>query len=114
MVAEDTFRPPWFHRNLASEFMGLIYGAYDAKEGGFVPGGSSLHNCMNGHGPDRASYEKAVAAQLAPMKLEGTMAFMFETRAVIAPTQWAMQTPSRQLDYDQSWSGFTKAAIPKK
>ena len=85
MVAEDTFRPPWFHRNVMSEFMGLITGAYDAKEGGFAPGGASLHNQMNGHGPDRAAYEKAVAAELKPHKIEGTMAFMFESRWVIRP-----------------------------
>ena len=113
MVAEDTFRPPWFHRNVMSEFMGLIHGAYDAKEGGFAPGGASLHNQMNGHGPDRASYEKAVAATLAPHKIEDTMAFMFESRAVIRPTRWAMQTPAMQLDYDDCWAGFTKAVLPK-
>ncbi|RZM12490.1 MAG: homogentisate 1,2-dioxygenase, partial [Sphingomonas sp.] len=84
MVAEDTFRPPWFHRNVMSEFMGLIAGAYDAKEGGgFVPGGASLHNQMNGHGPDQAAYEKASTADLKPVKIEGTMAFMFETRHVV-------------------------------
>ena len=113
MVAEDTFRPPWFHRNVMSEFMGLIHGAYDAKEGGFAPGGASLHNQMNGHGPDRASYEKAVAATLAPHKIEDTMAFMFESRAVIRPTRWAMQTPAMQLDYDNCWAGFTKAVLPQ-
>ena len=113
MVAEETFRPPWFHRNVMSEFMGLIHGAYDAKEGGFAPGGASLHNQMNGHGPDRASYEKAVAATLAPHKIEDTMAFMFESRAVIRPTRWAMQTPAMQLDYDNCWAGFTKAVLPQ-
>jgi len=113
MVAEDTFRPPWFHRNVMSEFMGLIHGAYDAKEGGgFVPGGSSLHNCMNGHGPDVASYQKAVAAELAPHKIEGTMAFMFESRHVIRPTRWAVETPLHQPDYDHVWGGFPKAQLP--
>ncbi len=112
MVAEDTFRPPWFHRNVMSEFMGLIHGAYDAKEGGFAPGGVSLHNQMNGHGPDRASYEKAIAAALAPHKIENTMAFMFESRAVIRPTQWAMEAPTLQLDYDDCWADFTKAKLP--
>ena len=109
MVAEDTFRPPWFHRNIMSEFMGLIQGAYDAKEGGFSPGGASLHNCMNGHGPDVASYEKAVAAELRPAKIADTMAFMFESRSVIRPTRWALQGPALQSDYDQAWGGFTKA-----
>ena len=112
MVAEDTFRPPWFHRNVMSEFMGLIEGAYDAKEGGFAPGGASLHNQMAGHGPDRASYEKAVAADLKPMKIEGTMAFMFESRWVIRPTRWAAETPLCQLDYDDCWAGFDKAELP--
>ena len=112
MVAEDTFRPPWFHRNVMSEFMGLIHGAYDAKEGGFAPGGASLHNQMNGHGPDRASYEKAVAATLAPHKIADTMAFMFESRAVIRPTRWALETSARQLDYDDCWAGFAKARLP--
>jgi homogentisate 1,2-dioxygenase len=112
MVAEDTFRPPWFHRNVMSEFMGLIEGAYDAKAGGFAPGGASLHNRMNGHGPDLASYEKAVAADLQPHRIEATMAFMFETRDVIRPTRWAMETPLCQPDYDEAWAGFPKARLP--
>ena len=113
MVGEETFRPPWFHRNIMSEFMGLIKGQYDAKEGGFAPGGASLHNCMNGHGPDQASYEKAVLADLKPMKIENTMAFMFESRGVIRPTRWAMENPALQRDYDQVWKGFQKAHLPK-
>jgi homogentisate 1,2-dioxygenase len=112
MVAEATFRPPWFHRNVMSEFMGLIHGAYDAKEGGFAPGGASLHNQMAGHGPDRASYEKAIAADLKPMKIENSMAFMFESSWVIRPTRWASETPLMQLDYDDCWAGFTKAELP--
>ena len=112
MVAEHTFRPPWFHRNVMSEFMGLIQGAYDAKDGGFAPGGASLHNQMAGHGPDRSSYEKAVAADLKPHKIEGTMAFMFESRWVIRPTRWAAETPLCQLDYDDCWAGFAKAKLP--
>lgn len=113
MVAEDTFRPPWFHRNVMSEFMGLVTGAYDAKEGGFAPGGASLHNQMNGHGPDQASYNKAVAADLSPQKIEGTMAFMFETRFPVRPTRWAAEAPSMQLDYDEVWNGFAKARLPR-
>ncbi|MBA2934903.1 homogentisate 1,2-dioxygenase [Sphingomonas sp. CGMCC 1.13654] len=113
MVAEGTFRPPWFHRNVMSEYMGLIEGAYDAKEGGFAPGGGSLHNQMNGHGPDVASYEKAVDADLKPHKIENTMAFMFESRRVIRPTRWASETPLLQSDYDEAWSGFEKARLPR-
>ncbi|MBL0196351.1 MAG: homogentisate 1,2-dioxygenase [Myxococcales bacterium] len=112
MVAERTFRPPWFHRNVMSEFMGLVHGAYDAKVGGFVPGGSSLHNCMSGHGPDHASYERAVAAELTPHKLEETLAFMFETRWVVTPTAFASHSPTLETDYDACWSGFTKAKLP--
>ncbi|MDR6789521.1 homogentisate 1,2-dioxygenase [Sphingomonas sp. BE138] len=114
MVAEGTFRPPWFHRNVMSEFMGLIAGAYDAKEGGgFVPGGASLHNQMNGHGPDQTSYEKAVASDLKPVKIDGTMAFMFETRHVVRTTIWAQTSPTMQLDYDAVWGGFPKAVLPR-
>lgn len=113
MVAEDTFRPPWFHRNVMSEYMGLIAGAYDAKAGGFLPGGGSLHNRMSGHGPDRASHEAATTARLAPHKIEDTMAFMFESRSVIRPTRFALETPLMQLDYDDCWSGFAKAELPR-
>ena len=112
MVAEDTFRPPWFHRNVMSEFMGLIAGQYVAKEGGFAPGGASLHIQMNGHGPDQASYEKAVAADLKPVRIADTMAFMFETRFPVRPTRWAVETPTMQLDYDKVWNGFAKAKLP--
>jgi len=112
MAAEHTFRPPWFHRNVMSEYMGLIEGAYDAKEGGFAPGGASLHNQMAGHGPDRASYERAIAAELKPQKIQDTMAFMFESRWVVRPTRWATETPLCQLDYDDCWAGFDKAKLP--
>jgi homogentisate 1,2-dioxygenase len=110
MVAEHTFRPPWFHRNVMNEFMGLIHGAYDAKAGGFLPGGSSLHNCMSGHGPDVASYTQAVAAELKPHKIDNTMAFMFESRLVLSPSQFALNAPQLQADYDSCWRGFPKGA----
>jgi homogentisate 1,2-dioxygenase len=111
-VGEDTFRPPWFHRNVMSEFMGLICGAYDAKARGFVPGGASLHNQMAAHGPDRQTYETALAATLEPHKIENTMAFMFETRMAIRPTKFALDHPGRQADYDEGWAGFRKAELP--
>ncbi len=112
MVAEHTFRPPWFHRNVMSEFMGLIHGVYDAKAGGFSPGGASLHNCMSGHGPDQTTYAKAVSADLAPHKIEGTLAFMFESRWLIRPTRFALETPLLQSNYDACWDGFGKAQAP--
>ncbi|NTX55116.1 homogentisate 1,2-dioxygenase [Myxococcus sp. CA039A] len=112
MVAENTFRPPWFHRNVMSEFMGLVQGVYDAKAGGFAPGGASLHNCMSGHGPDRASYEQALRADLKPHKIQDTLAFMFESRWTIRPTRFAVETPAMQLDYDDCWAGFEKARLP--
>ena len=111
MVAEHTFRPPWFHRNVMSEFMGLVAGVYDAKAGGFAPGGGSLHNQMSGHGPDQASYGGAIQAELKPHKIEDTLAFMFESRWVIRPSDYAMETPTMQLDYDDVWAGFDKGRV---
>jgi homogentisate 1,2-dioxygenase len=109
LAAEDTFRPPWFHRNVASEFMGLIEGEYDAKSTGFRPGGASLHNCMSGHGPDAPTFEKASEIDTSvPKKVDATMAFMFETRAVICPTAHALASPQLQQDYYQCWQGFKK------
>jgi homogentisate 1,2-dioxygenase len=106
LVAEDTFRPPWFHRNVMSEFMGLIRGVYDAKAEGFVPGGVSLHNSFAAHGPDRATFERASDAELQPLKVKDTLAFMFETRLVIRPTRFAMESEALQRDYDRCWAGF--------
>ncbi|MGH6986251.1 MAG: homogentisate 1,2-dioxygenase [Caulobacteraceae bacterium] len=111
LVAEETFRPPWFHRNVMSEFMGLLEGVYDAKAAGFAPGGASLHNCLSAHGPDVATYERAISAKLAPEKLDAGLAFMFESRFVIRPTRLAMEAPWRQSDYDACWRGFPKALI---
>ena len=108
MVAEETFRPPWFHRNVMSEYMGLVYGEYDAKAEGFTPGGGSLHNCMSGHGPDAATFVKATAADLAPRKIEGSLAFMFESRYVIRPTRYALEAPQVQKDYQDCWRGLPK------
>jgi homogentisate 1,2-dioxygenase len=108
LVAENTFRPPWYHRNTMSEYMGLIYGAYDAKEEGFVPGGSSLHNQMSAHGPDLDAFEKASNAELSPQKLSGTMAFMFESRYIIRPTKFAMETSQLQHEYFEVWQRLKK------
>jgi homogentisate 1,2-dioxygenase len=109
LVMQDTFRPPWFHRNVASEFMGLIEGVYDAKASGFAPGGASLHNCMSGHGPDAASWQKATQADTTtPVALTHTMAFMFETRSIIRPTRYALESPLLQEDYARIWRDLPK------
>jgi homogentisate 1,2-dioxygenase len=115
LAAEATFRPPWFHRNVASEFMGLIHGVYDAKAEGFVPGGASLHNCMSGHGPDADTFAKASAADTSkPHRVSDTMAFMFETRWMIQPTRAAMETAQLQADYFECWQGLKKNFDPAK
>ena len=107
-VAEDTFRPPWFHRNVMSELMGLVRGAYDAKAEGFLPGGVSIHNCMSAHGPDLASFRSAVDAEPEPQKIENTLAFMWESRYVFRPTRAALGARELQKDYDRVWDGFKK------
>jgi homogentisate 1,2-dioxygenase len=113
LAARDTFRPPWFHRNVASEFMGLVHGAYDAKAEGFVPGGASLHNSMSGHGPDAATFEKASRADLSKVDVvENTMAFMFESRAVWRPTRHALESAELQDDYFRCWQGLAKHFDP--
>ena len=113
LAMEDTFRPPWFHRNVASECMGLIHGVYDAKAGGFEPGGASLHNCMTGHGPDAETFERALNADTTrPQRIGDTMAFMFETRTLIRPTRRALELPQLQPDYAQCWRGLTKRFNP--
>ena len=115
LAAEDTFRPPWFHRNVASEFMGLIHGAYDAKAEGFVPGGASLHNCMSGHGPDAATFDRASAADTSrPDRVADTMAFMFETPTVIRPTRYAVESAQLQADYAECWRGLEKRFDPTR
>jgi homogentisate 1,2-dioxygenase len=108
LVAENTFRPPWYHRNVMSDYMGLCYGQYDAKEEGFVAGGGSLHNCMSAHGPDLDAFEKASNADLKPQKLSGTMAFMFESRYIIRPTRFAMETSELQHEYFEVWQKLKK------
>jgi homogentisate 1,2-dioxygenase len=115
LVGEDTFRPPWFHRNVASEFMGLIHGAYDAKAEGFLPGGASLHNCMSGHGPDAATFDKASSADTSvPHKVADTMAFMFESRQVLCPTARALASPERQANYNDCWAGIARHFRPQR
>jgi homogentisate 1,2-dioxygenase len=113
LATKDTFRPPWFHRNVASEFMGLIEGVYDAKAEGFEPGGASLHNCMSGHGPDAATFAKASRADTSrPTRIGGSMAFMFETRSILRPTRYALKSPLLQKDYDGVWQGLKRNFTP--
>jgi homogentisate 1,2-dioxygenase len=104
MVAENSFRPPWFHRNCMSEYMGLIKGVYDARERGFLPGGGSLHNCMTGHGPDAATFEKAISEPETPRKIDGSLAFMFESSLAYKTTDFALKT--LQKDYLDCWKGL--------
>jgi len=106
LVGEDTFRPPWYHRNVMTEFMGLLYGAYDAKAEGFLPGGASLHNCMTAHGPDAETWERATKAELKPHKVDNTMAFMFESRFAMRLTRYAVESSELQHDYFEGWQGL--------
>ncbi len=115
LAGENTFRPPWFHRNIASEFMGLVLGAYDAKAEGFVPGGASLHNCMIGHGPDADTFERASRADTSmPQRVSDTMAFMFETRLPIRPTRFALESAGLQAEYFQCWQGLRRHFDPTR
>ncbi|MEO8022354.1 MAG: homogentisate 1,2-dioxygenase [Polaromonas sp.] len=115
LAMKDTFRPPWFHRNIASEFMGLVHGAYDAKAEGFMPGGASLHNCMSGHGPDAETFEKASTGDISqPHVIEDTMAFMFETRNVLRPTSHALSSAQLQHEYYRCWEGLKKHFDPRQ
>jgi homogentisate 1,2-dioxygenase len=110
LAMEHTFRPPWFHRNVASEFMGLVHGVYDAKAEGFQPGGASLHNCMTGHGPDAETFAKASTADTTkPTYIRDTMAFMFESRYVIRPTRFALESAQLQAGYFRCWEGLEKS-----
>ncbi|WP_339407829.1 homogentisate 1,2-dioxygenase [Pseudomonas helleri] len=114
MVAENTFRPPWFHRNLMNEYMGLIQGSYDAKAEGFLPGGASLHGCMSAHGPDAETCTKAIAADLQPSKIDNTMAFMFETSQVLRPSRFALECPQLQSSYDACWASLPATFNPNR
>jgi homogentisate 1,2-dioxygenase len=108
-VAQHTFRPPYFHRNTMNEYMGLIYGKYEAKEKGFVPGGSSLHNCMAAHGPEVQVFEKASTAELKPERIaDGTLAFMFETNYMMNPTTYALNKLKLDEDYYKCWQDYKK------
>jgi len=113
-VAENTFRPPWYHMNIMSEFMGLIEGVYDARPQGFTPGGISLHNCMLPHGPDRDAFEQASFGEQKPVKMTNTLAFMFETRFAQRVTAYAAQSPALQDDYADCWRGLEKRFDPNK
>jgi homogentisate 1,2-dioxygenase len=115
LVMEHTFRPPWFHRNVASEFMGLIQGVYDAKAEGFLPGGASLHNCMSGHGPDATTFEQASNEDTTrPRRIADSMAFMFESRYIIRPTRYALESSFLQQDYFECWQGLERRFDPDR
>ena len=112
LVMEDSFRPPYFHRNVMSEFMGLVYGVYEAKPGGFVPGGMSLHNAMVAHGPDAEAFERASTMVGGPEKLAGTLAFMFETRYILEPTAYASALERIDTGYADCWAGLERRFRP--
>ena len=108
LTAQDTFRPPWFHRNFASEFMGLIHGAYDAKAEGFVPGGASLHNCMSGHGPDAETFEKCIAVRHHEARLHPRHdgVHVRDAGHPASDALQALETAQLQAEYFQCWQGL--------
>jgi homogentisate 1,2-dioxygenase len=108
LVGENTFRPPWYHRNVMTEFMGLVRGVYDAKAEGFVPGGASLHNSFTSHGPDAATYDEASTRELHPQKIDDTLAFMFETRLPLRLTKAAATARHLQSGYDSVWQDIRR------
>lgn len=112
MVANETFRAPYYHRNIMSEYMGLIHGSYDAKDSGFIPGGSSLHNCMSAHGPDNTAYQKAISHSLQPEYYDNTLAFMFESRQVWRLTAHAYHADFRQQNYLDCWQELKPNFVP--
>jgi len=112
-VQENTFRPPYYHRNCMSEFMGNIRGRYEAKPDGFLPGGASLHSCMTGHGPDAATFEKTIKDELKPVKLPDSLAFMFESTYLMRLTEWAVQTQV-DINYHQCWGPLKSHFTPEK
>ena len=113
MVMDHSFRPPYYHRNCMTEFMGMVYGSYDAKKG-FVPGGSSLHSCMTPHGPDAETFYGASTAELKPEYFSGGLAFMFETTLMLHVTDYAKSGPHREVDYQSCWEGLPKMFDPSK
>ncbi|WP_228255702.1 homogentisate 1,2-dioxygenase [Pollutimonas thiosulfatoxidans] len=113
-VAEDTFRPPWFHRNTMSEAMGLVVGKYEVRSDGFQPGGLAIHNCMMGHGPDASSWVAASTRKLEPEYLLGTMAFVLESALPFVATTKALESTARQNDYHSAWQGFQRVTLPEK
>lgn len=114
MVAEHTFRPPYYHRNVMNEFMGLIQGVYDAKKKGFLPGGASLHNCMSPHGPEASVFNEASEVELKPERYRDTLAFMFESCFVMTATKFAVESSALQKDYVDCWKGLEKKFTPEK
>ncbi len=111
MVAEHSFRPPYFHRNIMSELMGLVHGQYDAKQEGFSPGGFSIHNAMIPHGPDKVSTDNALVENLEPMYFDKGLAFMLESNLAWSPSEWAMGLSQYQRDYVQCWQGITPGEL---
>jgi hypothetical protein len=111
MVMDYTFRPPWYHRNVMTEFMGMVWGKYDAKVG-FQPGGASLHSCMSSHGPDADTFLKASGADLKPDHFGAGLAFMFETCHLLKLTHWAMSCGHRDVDYQKCWQALPKVFDP--
>lgn len=117
MVQENTFRPPWYHRNCMSEYMGMVWGAYDAKEGAkgksaFLPGGASLHSCCSAHGPDETTFTKASNADLTPVKFDKGLAFMFETSRILRLTEYAVEAPHMDKDYWKCWQALPRLFDP--
>lgn len=106
MVAEHTFRPPYYHRNVMNELMGLIQGEYDAKKSGFLVGGVSIHNCMTAHGPDEPAFEQATHAELKPERYVNTLAFMFESKNPWLVTQQSLDHASRERNYSACWQAL--------
>lgn len=95
-MMEDTYWPPYYHRNTMSEFSGPI--VYDQahewhKEHSFKPYGAQLNGTMTAHGPSKEVHQAARESDLKPKKvgMEGLTIFLLETECPMRVQNWAVE-----------------------
>jgi homogentisate 1,2-dioxygenase len=110
-VAEHTFRPPYYHRNVATEFSYIV--ALPEPYSGFEKGAYFLSPSMTPHGISGRAHRQALEADDAPRRLpDGSIWVMFETALGLRLTPWAMASGNRDDAYHELWTDMPATFSP--
>ena len=111
-ATQDTFRPPYMHRNSAVEFNAVIKSP--RTKGAYRPGAVTYTPYLMPHGVSVSGYEAAVGqsdehANEPRRSSDDELWIQFESTYLLRVMPWILDSPQRDRAYTGQFEGFRKA-----